>query len=180
MEFSDNNEFQVVTLPKRTSSKMFEHIYYKEYSISKKEEEMSLLDVPKSQSLYAVSFQEEELKPQYLKSIFQCAGKIRKIHIGEYRHRHNNRNKRKKFWFGIIVYKKEESLGKAMNKEWMQSVITAKGKLIYGHTHQHQATIGFNPLGDKQPVNNSFSINYYYMRYIIYIYIYRTQELMIS
>ena len=98
---------------------MYEHIYYKEYF----KEDNDLVEVPEKRSIYAIRF-DQPFAGDYVKKYFGLAGKIQTAHMGEYKHKANNKKKRRQLWFAIVIYKKAEDCEKALSAKWLQKEIT--------------------------------------------------------
>jgi len=96
-------------------------LYYRHLSENKKKP--LLIELPVERSIYIVDF-ERELDEKFIKKYFEVlGGRIKAIHSGEYKNKHNNKKKRKKIFFCIAVYKREEDAKNVMNTKMLQSKI---------------------------------------------------------
>eukprot|EP01022_Parablepharisma_sp_SALTPOND_P025827 TRINITY_DN609_c0_g1_i1.p8 TRINITY_DN609_c0_g1~~TRINITY_DN609_c0_g1_i1.p8 ORF type:complete len:381 (-),score=54.01 TRINITY_DN609_c0_g1_i1:11519-12661(-) len=109
--------YRVLTIPTKKVL-TYEHIYYKEYD----KEDKDLIEVPEKRTIYTIRF-DQPFTSEYVKKYFGLAGKIQTAHMGEYKHRSNNKKKRRQLWFAIIVYKRSADWEKAMDSKWLQGQI---------------------------------------------------------
>ncbi|MDR3582656.1 MAG: hypothetical protein P4L67_05260 [Candidatus Pacebacteria bacterium] len=136
----ENTNYRVLTIPTKKVL-VYDHVYYKEYN----KEDKELIEIPEKRTLYAVRF-DQPFTGDYVKKYFGLAGKVQTAHMGEYKHRSNNKKRRRQLWFAIVVYKKAEDFEKAMDGHWLQKEVNKK----FGDG-KGKWQITFNPEGEESP-----------------------------
>lgn len=89
--------------------------YYKPYVPKSGTESTTLVSLPADRSIYVCHF----LKPlteDILHKLFGIVGKLKQIHIGEYKNKANNKRKRRTVYFAIVVYKNAEDCQTVLNE----------------------------------------------------------------
>lgn len=79
--------------------------YYKQYV--PKESDSNLVSLPADRTIYVCHFI-RPLDEDTIQKLFGIVGKIKQIHIGEYKNKANNKKKRRTVYFALITYKRVE------------------------------------------------------------------------
>jgi RNA recognition motif-containing protein len=67
----------------------------------------TLVELPSDRTIYVCHFL-RPIQEDFIKKYFGLAGKIKQIHLGEYKNKANNKRKRRTVYFAIVVYKHAE------------------------------------------------------------------------
>lgn len=98
------DSYKILKVPLTKEKSVF--YYYKQYT-PKAESEASLVSLPEDRTLYVCHFV-RPIDEATINKYFGIAGKIKQIHIGEYKNKANNKRKRRTVHFAIVVYKNAE------------------------------------------------------------------------
>lgn len=82
------SDFKILKVPLTKDVTLF--YYYKAYV---QKESQSLLSLPEDRTLQVNHF-DRPIKEEYLQKYFSLAGRVKQIHLGEFKNRSNNKKKR--------------------------------------------------------------------------------------
>ena len=116
--------FALIKIPEKSGNA---HIYYKQYQPSALKQQLGIVEIDSTRTLYAIQLT-GPINPHVANNIFRAAGKIESVHTGQFANRHNNKSKRKMFYFALIVYKTAESLQISLDRDKLQAAINHKFK----------------------------------------------------
>ena len=106
------SNYKILKIPISREKSVF--YYYKQYEPKKKDAEGdkqlaldNLIELPVEKTIYICHFL-RPIQEEFIKKYFGLAGKIKQIHMGEYKSKGNNKRQRRAVYFGIVVYKNAE------------------------------------------------------------------------
>ena len=106
-----SSNYKILKIPISREKSVF--YYYRQYQPKGADgtkgdsHNMNLVDLPVERTLYVCHFV-RPIDENTIQKYFGLVGKIKQIHIGEYKNKANNKRKRRVLYFAIIVYKHAE------------------------------------------------------------------------
>lgn len=98
------DQYKILKIPISKEKSVF--YYYRKYS-PKTDTSNQIVTLPEDRTIYVCHFIKAIDEPT-IKKFFGVAGKIKQIHIGEFRNKANNKKKRRTVYFAIVVFKNAE------------------------------------------------------------------------
>ena len=102
--------------------------YYKRYHQATQKE--TIVTLPEDRTLYVCHF-ERPIEENFIQRFFGLVGRIKQVHLGEYKNKANNKRKRRTVYFALVVYKDSDDCSLALNdSKFLQSKankLTKKG-----------------------------------------------------
>lgn len=104
--------YKILKIPIAKEKSVF--YYYKQYT-PKSGAPDQLVTLPEDKTIYVCHFV-RAITEETIHKYFGIAGKIKQIHIGEYKNKANNKRKRRTVYFAIVVYKNVEDCKMVLNE----------------------------------------------------------------
>lgn len=101
-------EYKILNVPITKDKSVF--YYYRRYtnkqdkSKGNSQQSTQIATLPEDRTLYVCHFN-RAIEESFVQKYFGMAGKVKQVHLGEYKNKANNKRKRRTVYFALVVYK---------------------------------------------------------------------------